>query len=127
MGRFKFTVLAQGVCSSSDIFNFFTDGSIRYDNSCALKNVNDVLIHGRTLDELKQKLVNFLQFCREKNLKLKPSKLNISETVEFGGAVIFSELVKKEQAVCGKDKRIQAFANLKNLKIKKIYNPSVEC
>ena len=56
--------------------------------------MDDVLIHGRNLKELKDKLENFLEFCREKNLKLKPSKLNISEHVEFGGAVISSELVK---------------------------------
>ena len=27
-GRFKFTVLAQGICSSLDIFNYLTDGSM---------------------------------------------------------------------------------------------------
>ena len=67
---------------------------MRHDNSGALKNMDDVLIHRRNLKELKDKLENFLEFCREKNLKLKPSKLNISEQVEFGGAVISSELVK---------------------------------
>ena len=86
MGRYKFTVLAQGICSSSDIFNYLTDGSCRRDNSGALKNMDDILLHGRTLEELDRKLENFLEFCREKNLKLKPSKLTISEEVEFGGA-----------------------------------------
>ena len=121
MGRYKFTVLAQGVCSSSDIFNFLTDGSCRRDNSGALKNMDDVLLHGRTLEELKMKLESFLAFCREKNLKLKPSKLNISEEVEFGGAVISSKLVKKEQVVCilPKDKRIQAFFSMKKPQTKK--------
>ena len=33
MGRFKYLVLAQGVCSASDIFNFLTDGSIRYEEA----------------------------------------------------------------------------------------------
>jgi hypothetical protein len=60
MGRYKFTVLAQGVCSSSDIFNFLTDGSCCRDNSGALKNMDDVLLHGRTLEELKMKLESFL-------------------------------------------------------------------
>ena len=121
MGRYKFTVLAQGVCSSSDIFNYLTDGSLRHDNSGALKNMDDVLIHGKTLKELKEKLENFLAFCRDKNLKLKPSKLNISEQVEFGGAVISSELVRNEQVVCvlPKDKRIQAFVNIKKPQNKK--------
>ena len=50
--------------------------------------MDDVLLHGRTIEELHGKLESLLSFCREKNLKLKPSKLNISEEVEFGGAVI---------------------------------------
>ena len=85
MGRYKFTVLAQGICSSSDIFNYLTDGDCRRDNSGALKNMDDILFNAKTLPELKQKLEHFLKFCRQKNLKLKPSKLNISEEVEFGG------------------------------------------
>ena len=31
MGRHKYTVLAQGITSASDIFNYLTDGSMRYD------------------------------------------------------------------------------------------------
>jgi len=74
-------------------------------------------------------------------LKLKPSKLNISEEVEFGGTLISSKLVKKEQVVCilPKDKRIEAFFNLKktrelkhsltsrNPKIRKTFSRSVAC
>ena len=73
--------------------------------------MDDILLHGRTLEELNIKIENFLEFCRDQNLKLKPSKLTISEEVEFGGAVISSKLVKNEQVVCilPKDKRIQAF------------------
>ena len=121
MGRYKFTVLAQGVCSSSDIFNYLTDGSFRRDNSGALKNMDDVLLHGKTIEELKGKLENFLAFCRDKNLKLKPSKLNIGKDVEFGGAVISSKIVKEEQVVCmlPKDKRIQAFLDMKKPQTKK--------
>ena len=121
MGRYRFTVLAQGICSSSDIFNYLTDGDCRRDKSGALKNMDDILLHAKAIPELKQKLENFLTFCRSKNLKLKPSKLNISEEVEFGGAVISSKLVSKEQVVCilPKDKRIEAFFNLKKPKTKK--------
>ena len=52
---------------------------------------------------------------------MKPSKLNISEEVEFGGAVISSKLVSKEQVVCvlPKDKRIEAFYDFKKPKTKK--------
>ena len=95
MSRFEFTVLAQGICSSSYIFNHLTDGSMCHDNSEHLENMDNVLLSGRTINELKEKLENVLEFCRKKNLKLKSSKLKISEQVEFGGALISSELVKK--------------------------------
>ena len=65
MGRYKFTVLTQGVCSSSDIFNYLTDGSLIHDNSGVLKNMNDVLIPGRNLKGLKDKLENFLEFVEK--------------------------------------------------------------
>ena len=83
--------------------------------------MDDILLHAKTLPELKRKLEHFLTFCRQKNLKLKPSKLNISEEVEFGGAVISSKLVSKEQVVCmlPKDKRIEVLFNLKKPKTKK--------
>ena len=63
MGRFKYLVLAQGVCSASDIFNYLTDGSMRYDGSETIKNMDDVLMHGRTMEELKKKLEVFLKYC----------------------------------------------------------------
>ena len=65
MGSFKYLVLEQGVCSASDIFNFLTNGSMRYDGSQAIKNMDDVLLYGHTLEELKAKLETFLGFCEE--------------------------------------------------------------
>ena len=81
MGRYKYQDLAQGVCSASDIFNYLTDGSMRYDGSEAIKNMDDIMMHGQTLKELEKKLKVFLKYCEEKNLKLKPSKMVISEEV----------------------------------------------
>ena len=78
---------------------------MRRDSSGALKNMDDILLHGRNLKELKDKLENFLEFAREKNLELKPSKLQISEQVEFGGTVISSELVKKRTSGVRTSKR----------------------
>ena len=62
MGRYRFTVLTKGVCSASDIFNFLTDGSMRYDGSEAIKNMDDILLCGCTIKELKKKLESFLSF-----------------------------------------------------------------
>ena len=42
MGRFKYLVLAQGVCSASDIFNFLTDRTMRYDGSESIKNMDGI-------------------------------------------------------------------------------------
>ena len=42
----------------------------------------------------------FLSFCKKKSLKLKTSKLNISEQVEFEGTLISSEIMGKEEFVC---------------------------
>ena len=93
MGRFNYLVLA------SDIFNYLTDGSMRYDGSQSIKNMEDVLLYGSTLEELKTKLETFLGFCKEKNLKLKPSKMNIGEEVEFAGTVIRADTVENEDVV----------------------------
>ena len=54
MGRFKFTVLAHGVCSALDIFNNLTDGTMTYEGSQAIKNLDDVLLYGCTIEELKK-------------------------------------------------------------------------
>ena len=121
MGRFKYLVLAQGVCSASDIFNYLTDGTMRYDGSESIKNMDDVLLYGRTLEELKKKLEVFLGYCEEKNLKLKPSKMVISEEVEFAGTAVRAEKIQDDDVVniLPREKRIQAFMELKKPETKK--------
>ena len=81
---------------------------MRYDGSQDIKNMDAVFLYGRTIEELKKKLETFLGFCKEKNLKLKPTKMTISEEVEFGGALIRSDIVENEEVVSilPKDKRI---------------------
>ena len=46
---------------------------------------------------------------------MKPSKINISEDVEFGGALIRADIVENEQVVSilPNDKRVQAFFDWK--------------
>ena len=66
---------------------------MKYDGSQAIKNMDDVLLYGRTLEELKTKLETFLGFCKEKNLKLKPSKMDTGVEVEFAGTVIRADTV----------------------------------
>ena len=52
---FAYTVTPQGVISSSDLFNLLTDGSTRYDGTGCLKNCDDWLLFGSTLDEIEKK------------------------------------------------------------------------
>ena len=121
MERFKYLALEQGVCSASNIFNFLTDGSMRYDGSESIKNMDDVLLYGRTLEELKKKLEVFIGYCEEKNLKLKPSKMVISEEVEFAGTAIRAEMVENDDVVSilPRDKRVKAFMDLKKQETKR--------
>ena len=99
MGRFKCLVLAQGVCSASDIFNYVTDRTMRYDGSESIKNMDDILLYGPTQEELKKKIEVILGYCEEKNLKLKPSKMTIGEEVEFARTTIRAETVENEDVV----------------------------
>ena len=83
--------------------------------------MGDVLLYGRTLEELKKKIEVFVGYCEEKNLKLKPSKMVISEEVEFAGTVVRAETVKNEEVVSilPRDKRVKAFMDLKKPETKK--------
>ena len=65
---------------------------MRYDGLGCIKNMDYVFLCGKTLEEVKEKLEKFLSFCQKKNLMLKPSKLNISEQVEFVKALIVGKV-----------------------------------
>ena len=79
------------------------------------------LLHGKTLEELEKKLKVFMKYCEEKNLKLKPSKMVISEEVEFAGTAIRAEKKNDNEVVhiLPREKRVQAFMELKKPQTKK--------
>ena len=78
-GRFLYRVLPQGVCNSSALWNILTDGNSRIDSELQiLKNMDDFLIFGQDMEELEKKLEKFMEFAKEKNLKLNPRKFFIS-------------------------------------------------
>ena len=43
-GRFEYNSLSQGICSASDLFNYLSDGTVRYDGKwqSIQKNMDDV-------------------------------------------------------------------------------------
>ena len=88
---------------------------MRYDGSESIKNMDDILLYDRSLEELKKKLEVFIGYCDKKNLKLKPSKMVIGEEVEFAGTMIRAETVQNDDVVniLPRDKRIKAFMELK--------------
>ena len=57
-GRYRYTTLAQGVCSAGDIFNFTTDGDLRVNGMRVVKNMDDVLFYHSTLEGAIKELEN---------------------------------------------------------------------
>ena len=116
-GRFRYNVLSQGITSASDLFNMMSEseGNSRFEElwRTCLKNMDDVLIAGRNMEDLKGKLVTFLNFCHTKNINLKTSKFLISTEVEFGGCLISKETLSDSVFIEPKQNRIRAFEELK--------------
>ena len=76
-----------------------------------VKNVDEFLLYGSKMQELKQKLGKFLSFAAEKNLKLKTKKFIIASEADFGGSMLTAEKVKNEEVIfiAPKSKRINTF------------------
>ena len=71
-GRYRYTTLAQGVCSAWDMLNYTTDGDMRVNGIRVVKNMHDLLFYHPTLEGAVKELESFLKFCKAKNLKLRP-------------------------------------------------------
>ena len=82
MGRYKYTVMAQGITSASDIFNFLIDDDLRINGMNCSKNMDDLLLYSETLEGLKKELEKFLTLWKKKNHNLKTSKFCVGEEVE---------------------------------------------
>ena len=114
-GRFRYNCLSQGITSASDLFNMVSDGNSRFGElwKCSLKNMDDVLICGVGMEDLKEKMHTFLDFCKTKNIKLKPSKFRIATEVEFGGCIISRETLEESVFIEPKNNRILALEELR--------------
>ena len=71
--------------------------------------MDDILFAGRNFEDLQQKMEIFLEFCRSKNIKLKPSKFQIASSVEFGGCIVSRKTLGDSVFIEPKNKRILAF------------------
>ena len=85
LGRWRFACLSQGVTSSSDWFNIVTDVDLRFKSDVYKKNQDDVLIEGSpkgemsAMEALEKHLVEFLEHCKAKNIKLSPKNLPLGK------------------------------------------------
>ena len=78
------------------------------------KCMDNILFAARSIQELEAMLVKFLNFCQKLNIKLKGTKLRISEVVEFGGVRICREELGRRDSVFiePKKQRVHAFEAL---------------
>ena len=86
-----------------------------------LKNMDVLLFSGENVEELQEKIERFLVFEEEKNMKIKQSKFEVREHIEFGGSVVSSELINNNQVVTiqPRDGRIQTLFEMKKPSSKK--------
>ena len=99
-GTYRFTVLGQGICSAQDLFNYITAGSTKLDvDFKILKNVDDFLLYGTSLEDLEEQIEKLMRFCTKINLKLAPSKFCLNTSVKFGGTIISAEKIKNNSVI----------------------------
>ena len=75
--------------------------------------MDDILFADRDLEDLKQKLETFLEFCKKKNIKLKSSKFWMASVVEFGGCIVSRETLGDSVYIEPKNQRILALEQLR--------------
>ena len=89
-GKFRFTCLPQGLVCSTDYLNIHTDPAIRGQDSY-YKNVDDILCSAKDIKQLEERMKKLLTICRNLNMKIAPSKLQLGPSVVFGGVLIEAE------------------------------------
>ena len=79
-GKFRFTVLPQGLVCSTDYLNIHTDPAIRGQDGY-YKNVDDILCGAKDIKQLEERMKKLLTICRNLNMKIAPSKLQLGPSV----------------------------------------------
>ena len=73
-GKYRYCVLPQGLNVSPEIFDIKTSKDIR-NTPGVYKNADDVLGGGQKLEQLDERMRKVFMVCRERGIKLSPSKL----------------------------------------------------
>ena len=74
-----------GLKPSGDYFGMNTKSLCKGKNKGNLKSVDDTFGGAKNSKELKPKIRNFSETCREHKITLNPDKFKIGRHVEFGG------------------------------------------
>ena len=85
-GKFRYTSTPMGFAPSGDIFCQATDRALR--GTPALKEVDDILIQGASVEELAKSLEEVLQRCQLHHITLSVKKMQCGDTVSFAGYII---------------------------------------
>ena len=80
-------MLPQGTSANPEIFDINTSPHIRNEKGI-YKNADNVLGAGQKLEELDVRMRKVFQVCRERNIKLNPSKLQCGRKVKFWDMMI---------------------------------------
>ena len=79
--------MSQGLNVSPGIFDIKTSKDIR-NTEGVYKNADDVLGGGQKLEQLDERMRKVFMVCRERGIKLNPSKLQCSRRVKWGGMLV---------------------------------------
>ena len=88
-GKFRFCVLPQGLSISPELFDIHTAPEIRNTDNC-YKNADDILAGGTTLKQLDEVMRRILGVCKDRGIKLAPSKLQVGRRLRWGGVMVES-------------------------------------
>ena len=75
------------MANATDYLNIHTDPAIRGEEGF-FKNVDDILCSAQNIKQLEERMKKLLTICREKNMKIAPSKFQLGSSVVFGGTLI---------------------------------------
>ena len=86
-GKFRYCVLPQGTSASPEIFDIKTSPKIRNQKG-VYKNADDVMGASLHLHGLDIRMRKAFDVCRERKIKVNPSKLQCGKKVRLGGMMI---------------------------------------
>lgn len=110
-GRYRYLRAPMGLCSSSDEWCRRSDEAL-HGLAGTQKLVDDILIEGKDLTQLQERIIAVLEHCRKYGLRISKKKFQIGETVKFAGFQISGHSVKPDP---DKLKALSDFPTPKNI------------